>query len=90
MIVTHDIEGGLLICDRVAMLTGGTLRFCGTPEEFRGNEDPVVRSFANQEGAGADLGPTTERRMNQTKETQAPVHPGPSDEELKTAVPRGQ
>ncbi len=28
--------------------------------------------------------------MNQTKENTAPVKPGPSDEELKTAVPRGQ
>jgi len=34
IIVTHDIEGGLLICDRVAMLTGGILRFCGTPQAF--------------------------------------------------------
>ena len=35
VIVTHDIEGGLLMCDRVAMLEGGRLRFCGTPAEFR-------------------------------------------------------
>ena len=28
--------------------------------------------------------------MNQTNETNATVNPGPSDEELKTAVPRGQ
>jgi len=28
--------------------------------------------------------------MNQTKENTAPVKPGPSDEELRTAVPRGQ
>jgi len=55
MIVTHDIEGGLLICDRVAMLTGGSLRFCGTPGEFRESEDPVVRSFADREGAEAAL-----------------------------------
>jgi phospholipid/cholesterol/gamma-HCH transport system ATP-binding protein len=55
IIVTHDIEGGLLICDRVAMLTGGTLRFCGSPEEFRASTDPVVRSFVNREGAEAAL-----------------------------------
>lgn len=55
MIVTHDIEGGLLICDRVSMLSGGTLRFCGTPEEFRKSEDPVVQAFANREGAEAAL-----------------------------------
>ncbi|HET9950068.1 MAG TPA: ATP-binding cassette domain-containing protein, partial [Longimicrobiales bacterium] len=35
LLVTHDVEGGLEICDRVAMLEGGRVRFCGTPEEFR-------------------------------------------------------
>lgn len=55
MIVTHDIEGGLLMCDRVAMLTAGNLRFCGTPTEFRNSEDPVVRAFVDREGAEAAL-----------------------------------
>jgi phospholipid/cholesterol/gamma-HCH transport system ATP-binding protein len=55
MIVTHDIEGGLLMCDRVAMLTAGTLRFCGTPAEFEASEDPVVRAFADRAGAEAAL-----------------------------------
>lgn len=55
MIVTHDIEGGLLMCDRVAMLSGGTLRFCGSPEEFRVSDDPVVQAFANRQGAETAL-----------------------------------
>ncbi len=55
IIVTHDVEGGLLICDRVAMLTGGVLRFCGTPQEFRDSQDPVVQSFVNREGAESAL-----------------------------------
>jgi phospholipid/cholesterol/gamma-HCH transport system ATP-binding protein len=55
IIVTHDIEGGLLICDRVAMLTGGKLRFCGSPQEFRTSQDPVVQSFVNRVGAEAAL-----------------------------------
>jgi phospholipid/cholesterol/gamma-HCH transport system ATP-binding protein len=55
IIVTHDIEGGLFICDRVAMLTGGTLRFCGTPQEFRDSQDLVVQSFVNRAGAVAAL-----------------------------------
>lgn len=55
MIVTHDIEGGLLMCDRVAMLTAGTLRFCGTPDEFRQSQDPVVRAFVDRAGAEAAL-----------------------------------
>jgi len=55
MIVTHDIEGGLLMCDRVAMLSGGKLRFCGTPDEFRRSSDPYVRAFSDREGAEAAL-----------------------------------
>jgi phospholipid/cholesterol/gamma-HCH transport system ATP-binding protein len=55
IIVTHDIEGGLLMCDRVAMLTSGRLRFCGTPQEFRDTTDPVVQSFVDRAGAEAAL-----------------------------------
>lgn len=55
VIVTHDIEGGLLMCDRVAMLEGGTLRFCGHPDAFRTSEDPVVKAFADRAAAEAAL-----------------------------------
>jgi len=55
LIVTHDIEGGLLMCDRVAMLEGGRLRFCGTPGEFRTSGDPVVRAFVDRAAAEAAL-----------------------------------
>lgn len=55
MIVTHDIEGGLLMCDRVAMLTAGRLRFCGTPDAFRNSQDQVVRAFVDRAGAEAAL-----------------------------------
>lgn len=55
VIVTHDIEGGLLMCDRVAMLEGGRLRFCGTPAEFRASGDPVVRAFVDRAAAAAAL-----------------------------------
>lgn len=55
LLVTHDVEGGLEICDRVAMLEGGTLRFCGTPEEFRSCPDPVVRAFVDRAAAVAAL-----------------------------------
>lgn len=51
LVVTHDIEGGLLICDRVAMLDGGRLRFCGTPDEFRASADPVVQAFVDRDAA---------------------------------------
>lgn len=55
VIVTHDIEGGLIMCDRVAMLQGGRLRFVGTPEEFRASRDPVVFAFVDREAAEAAL-----------------------------------
>jgi phospholipid/cholesterol/gamma-HCH transport system ATP-binding protein len=55
IIVTHDIEGGLLMCDRVAMLNGGILRFCGSPAEFKRSDDPVVRAFVDREGAESAL-----------------------------------
>lgn len=51
LVVTHDIEGGLLICDRVAMLDQGSLRFCGTPDEFRRSDDPVVQAFQDRAAA---------------------------------------
>jgi phospholipid/cholesterol/gamma-HCH transport system ATP-binding protein len=55
LVVTHDVEGALLICDRVAMLHGGKLRFCGTPQQFRDSPDPVVRAFVDRAAAVAAL-----------------------------------
>lgn len=55
MIVTHDIDGALLMCDRVAMLEGGGTRFCGTPGEFEASEDPVVKAFVDRAAAEAAL-----------------------------------
>lgn len=54
-LVTHDIEGGLDMCGRVAMLDGGHLRFCGTPEEFRASPDHVVQAFVDRAAAEAAL-----------------------------------
>lgn len=55
LLVTHDVEGGLEICDRVAMLDGGRVRFCGTPSEFRASRDPVVQAFIDRAAAEAAL-----------------------------------
>ena len=55
LLVTHDVEGGLEICDRVAMLDGGRLRFCGTPTEFRASGDHVVQAFIDRAAAEAAL-----------------------------------
>ncbi len=55
LLVTHDVEGGLEMCDRVAMLEGGRLRFCGSPEAFRVSDDPVVKAFGDRAAAIAAL-----------------------------------
>jgi phospholipid/cholesterol/gamma-HCH transport system ATP-binding protein len=61
LLVTHDVEGGLEMCDRVAMLDGGSLRFIGTPQEFRSCPDPVVRAFVDRAAAEAALDMVAER-----------------------------
>jgi phospholipid/cholesterol/gamma-HCH transport system ATP-binding protein len=55
LLVTHDVQGGLEMCDRVAMLDGGVIRFCGTPGEFRSSTDPVVQAFGDRAAAEAAL-----------------------------------
>ena len=55
VIVTHDIEGGLLMCDRVAMLANGRLLFCGTPDAFRACQEPMVQAFIDRAAAEAAL-----------------------------------
>jgi phospholipid/cholesterol/gamma-HCH transport system ATP-binding protein len=51
LIVTHDIEGALPICDRIALLQGGQIRFVGTPQEFVSNGELLVRAFAHRSEA---------------------------------------
>lgn len=53
VIVTHDVEGALLMSDRVALLEGGRIRFVGPPDAFSENADPMVRSFAHRGAAEA-------------------------------------
>jgi phospholipid/cholesterol/gamma-HCH transport system ATP-binding protein len=55
VLVTHDILGGLEMCDRVAMLHDGRLRFLGSPDEFRSSDDRVVRAFLDRKAAYAAL-----------------------------------
>ncbi|MQA91084.1 MAG: ATP-binding cassette domain-containing protein [Gemmatimonas sp.] len=49
IVVTHDIEGALLISDHVAMLDAGRIRFVGTPDEFRVSDDVLVRAFLERD-----------------------------------------
>jgi phospholipid/cholesterol/gamma-HCH transport system ATP-binding protein len=62
LVVTHDIVGVLAICDRIALLEGGKLRFVGTPEEFRTSPLEIVRAFADRQAALAAAERLVERR----------------------------
>jgi phospholipid/cholesterol/gamma-HCH transport system ATP-binding protein len=53
VMVTHDVEGALAVCDRIALLHDGRLRFVGSPPEFRRSPDPLVKAFADREAAAA-------------------------------------
>ena len=55
LVVTHDVEGGLEMCDKVAMLHSGRLRFYGTPDEFRTCPDSVGRAFVDRAAAEGAL-----------------------------------
>lgn len=45
VIVTHDLPEAIAASDRVALLNHGRIAFSGTPDEFAGSTDPVVRAF---------------------------------------------
>ncbi len=45
VIVTHDIVSAFSVCDRIAFLHDGVIRFLGHPEEARRSEDPVLKEF---------------------------------------------
>lgn len=48
IVVTHDLESAFQVGDRVALLTQGTLRASGTPEEILASDDPVVQRFMHR------------------------------------------
>lgn len=45
LVVTHDMKSVFKIADRVAMLKGGVIRFCGTPDELRHSPDQDIQDF---------------------------------------------
>jgi phospholipid/cholesterol/gamma-HCH transport system ATP-binding protein len=48
ILVTHDVQGALELCDRVALLDQGRIRFVGAPAAFRASGDPLVRAFVDR------------------------------------------
>ena len=63
VIVTHDIEGVLTYCDRIALLESGQLQFVGTPPAFRSSTNPLVRAFADRQTAAEVAARNEERRL---------------------------
>ena len=45
IVVTHDLQGALLIADRIAMLTGGKFVEVSPPKTFVATDQPDVRGF---------------------------------------------
>ena len=45
VVVTHDLQGALLIADRIAMLTGGRFVEVSPPNTFVATDQPDVRGF---------------------------------------------
>jgi phospholipid/cholesterol/gamma-HCH transport system ATP-binding protein len=45
VVVTHDMRSAYRLADRIAMIYEGKIIYSGTPEHFRGAEDPFVRQF---------------------------------------------
>ncbi|MFH1782787.1 MAG: ABC transporter ATP-binding protein [Candidatus Omnitrophota bacterium] len=56
IVVTHDMVSAYKIADRIAMLYDGKIIACGTSDEIKNTEDPVVKQFVT----GAAVGPITE------------------------------
>lgn len=59
IVITHDLRTAWTIGTRIAMLYDGRVRQCGTPDEIRHTEDPVVRQFI--EGRASPLPATGAR-----------------------------
>ena len=45
VVVTHDLQGALMIADRILLLKNGRASICATPEEFTRSRDKDVLEF---------------------------------------------
>ncbi len=50
LVVSHDLTSVFHIADRIAMLHEGRILTCGTPDEVRADNQPVVRRFLEAGG----------------------------------------
>ena len=52
IVISHDIPATLRIAHRVAMIYEGRIAACGTPEDIKNSDDPVVQQFLKGEAEG--------------------------------------
>lgn len=50
--VTHDMRSAFKIADRILMLYGGGVEFDGTPDQVRGDPNPVLQQFISGSARG--------------------------------------
>lgn len=55
IVVTHDLASAFKVGTRFILLDAGLARFCGSAEELRAAEDPVVRRFLAGEASPEEL-----------------------------------
>ena len=58
VVVTHEMDSAFRIADRMVLLDRGKFVACGTAQEMRESEDPLVKQFVH----GLTEGPLTDRR----------------------------
>lgn len=54
VVITHDLESAWRMADRVAFLSGGLVRWLGTPKEMQGTNLPWLRSFLEGDHEGRE------------------------------------
>lgn len=45
IVVTHDLVSAYHVGDRIALLDRGRIYFCGSPQQIRSSDDPIIRNF---------------------------------------------
>lgn len=57
--ITHDMTSAYKIADRIAMLYGGRILTCDSPDGLRSNPDPIVQQFIQGRAVGPIQGTGT-------------------------------
>jgi phospholipid/cholesterol/gamma-HCH transport system ATP-binding protein len=52
IVVSHDLVSIFSIADRIAFIYQGRVHACGSRDDFRGSDDPVVQQFISGQSSG--------------------------------------